>query len=89
MELSATAFPPVLILLLCQKTGDFPRKMADFTHLKNAENIGKTKDFLCMFLYSVYVAFMALGCSISMPDINQSNSRQVRLRTSDLSRGHR
>ena len=36
-----------------------------------------------------HVDLIAFGCSISMPDISQSNSRHVRFRTSDLFLGHR
>ena len=60
-----------------------------FAALENAENARKTGTFLCLFFGEDHVVFMALGCSISMPDINQSNSRHVRFRTSDLFLGHR
>ena len=46
--------------------------------------------YRCKKLYFlVYDVLIAFGCSISMPDISQSNSLQVRFLTSDLSRGHR
>ena len=62
-----------LMVLLYQKT-------ADLQDLKVLKRQKKTQD-LCASFYAVLIA---LGCSISMFDISQSNSRHVRLHTSDL-----
>ena len=58
-------------------------------NLKNAENKGKKALFMCTFQSRPKGIFIALGWSISMPDMSQSNSLQDRFLTSDLSLGHR
>lgn len=42
-----------------------------FSAPENAENTGNVRPFLCIFFRENHVVFMALGCSISMPDISQ------------------
>ena len=90
MELSDTAFSSLLFdsSIIPENMGK-AQKNSGSKDLKNAENKGMITVFLCTFLFAAQLVFIAFGCSISMPDISQSNSLQVRLRTSDLFLGHR